>query len=197
MPPSAATDAASSSRALGESYFVSHDTEGFSTNALAVEYLPEFRAWQRSHRRASHFPRLHPGQLADANRNRYRSSGRSSIPPPPTAGKWMPDFPCRDSTRRSRWMAATTARWPRRPGLDLFINRDWVETRAALDRGIDFTFFGGSIDQGIGEHWTVVGVAGLQYFSDSNSARTLPGKTGLPADAGFGLDAAAPLPHLP
>jgi hypothetical protein len=51
----------------------------------------------------------------------------------------------------------------------MFVNRDWVETRLALDRGTNFTFLGASMDQGFGDRWTLVGVAGLQDFSDGNS----------------------------
>jgi hypothetical protein len=54
-------------------------------------------------------------------------------------------------------------------GLDLFANREWVETRLALDSGTHFTFLGASMDHGIGDQWTVVGVAGRQIFSDSNT----------------------------
>jgi hypothetical protein len=54
-------------------------------------------------------------------------------------------------------------------GLDLFVDREWVETRTALDRGTHFIFAGASVDQGLGDHWTIVGLAGRQDFSDGNS----------------------------
>ena len=48
--------------------------------------------------------------------------------------------------------------------LEVFANRDWVETRPALNAGTNFTFVGAALDQGLGEHVTVVGVAGTQFF---------------------------------
>lgn len=172
---SAATDAAESSRALGESYFVSHDTEGFSTNALAVEYLPEFR---------------HGNDLTGARvtfrdysqGNWRRESQQISLiqrsVDPATANGWQMDAGLSVQGQHETLTLDGSYHRPlaAKTGLDLFVNRDWVETRAALDRGIDFTFVGGSIDQGIGEHWTVVGVAGLQYFSDSNVREHYRGK---------------------
>ncbi|MGN5477379.1 hypothetical protein ACTMU2_12180 [Cupriavidus basilensis] len=56
----------------------------------------------------------------------------------------------------------------KRTSLEVFVNRDWVETQTALDRGVHYTFGGVALDQGIGPHVTVVGVAGQQYFSDGN-----------------------------
>jgi len=56
----------------------------------------------------------------------------------------------------------------KRTSLEAFINRDWVETRNALDRGINFTYGGLALDQGIGEHVTLVALAAQQYFSDGN-----------------------------
>jgi len=53
-------------------------------------------------------------------------------------------------------------------GLELFVNRDWVETAAALDKGVNFTFGGIALDQVLNRHFTLVGVAGLQNFSDDN-----------------------------
>lgn len=55
-----------------------------------------------------------------------------------------------------------------RRSVEVFINRDWVETRNALDNGIDFTFAGAALEQGIGEYVTLVGTAAHQDFSDGN-----------------------------
>jgi hypothetical protein len=58
-------------------------------------------------------------------------------------------------------LAASTA-------LEVFVNREWVETSAALDKGVSFTFGGFAIDHVLDRHFTLVGVAGLQNFSDDN-----------------------------
>jgi len=52
--------------------------------------------------------------------------------------------------------------------VELFANRDWVETQPALDAGTNFTFVGAALDQGLGEHVTLVGLAGTRFFSDDN-----------------------------
>ncbi|MEQ1660308.1 MAG: hypothetical protein ABL896_16190, partial [Hylemonella sp.] len=50
----------------------------------------------------------------------------------------------------------------------LFLNRDWVETRAALTQGISATYYGGSVEQRLAPGWVVIGLLGQQLFSDNN-----------------------------
>ncbi|WP_455285568.1 hypothetical protein [Cupriavidus necator] len=52
--------------------------------------------------------------------------------------------------------------------LDVFVQRDYVETQPALDHGVSYTFAGLGIEQGIGAHVTLVGIGAQQYFSDGN-----------------------------
>lgn len=166
-PASAATTQAGQAQGIGEYYFVSHDSEGFNTNALAVEYLPAFR----------HGNDLTGARVTfrDYTQNDWRRQAQQVTfikrnIDPATANGWQLDAGL--STQGGHGTLTLDGSYHRplaaKMGLDLFINRDWVETRTALDRGIDFTFFGAAIDQGIGERWTAVGVAGLQYFSDGN-----------------------------
>jgi len=51
---------------------------------------------------------------------------------------------------------------------EFFINRDFVETRAALDQGVNFTFAGGSLEHLVHPKLTLIGTAGYQHFSDDN-----------------------------
>jgi hypothetical protein len=51
---------------------------------------------------------------------------------------------------------------------EFFINRDFVETRAALDQGINFTLVGGSLEHQLHLKLTLIGTAGYQRFSDDN-----------------------------
>ena len=51
---------------------------------------------------------------------------------------------------------------------EFFINRDFVETRAALDQGVNFTFAGGSLEHQLHPKLTLIGTAGYQHFSDDN-----------------------------
>lgn len=52
--------------------------------------------------------------------------------------------------------------------LDVFVQRDYVETQPALDHGVSYTFAGLGIEQGVGAHVTIVGIGAQQYFSDGN-----------------------------
>ena len=60
---------------------------------------------------------------------------------------------------------------PAGPAVELFANRDIVETRAALDRGTYFDFGGVSVDVPLSPQVTLVGLAGYQAFSDDNHRR--------------------------
>ena len=60
--------------------------------------------------------------------------------------------------------------------LELFANRDVVETRTALNRGLYFNFAGASVDVPLNPHVTLVGLAGYQGFSDDNQRRHVRGR---------------------
>jgi hypothetical protein len=53
-------------------------------------------------------------------------------------------------------------------GVELLAAADLVETRAAIDRGIGYTFWGASAEQKLLERLTVVALVGYQPFSDGN-----------------------------
>ena len=53
--------------------------------------------------------------------------------------------------------------------VDLNASADLVETRKALDRAVGFTFLAAGAEQQFGERFTLIGLAGWQYFSDGNS----------------------------
>ncbi len=159
---------AESPHGIGAGYFMSHDTESFSTNAISYEYLSQFthgsdltgvRVTLRDY--SQHDWRRESQQVAFIKRS----------VDPATANGWQLDAGVSVQGMHDTITLDGSYHRPlaARLGFDAFINRDWVETRAALDRGIDFTFGGISLDQGIGEHWTVVGVVGRQMFSDGNA----------------------------
>lgn len=162
-------------RGIGGYYFVSHDTEGFNTNALAVEYLPEFR-----HGNDLTGVRV---TLRDYTQGAWRRESQQLTymarkVDPATANGWQMDAGISAQGQHETVTLDGSYHTPlaEKTGLDLFVNRDWVETRAALDKGVDFTFAGASVDQGIGDRWTVVGVAGIQDFSDGNRREHYRGK---------------------
>lgn len=151
--------------AAGAYVFTSHDSEGFNTQAFGLEYLPDFRHglaltgvrytyrtysqqnWQRDAQQVSLIkreidPATYNGWQLDAGLSQQDGHGLLTL----DGGYHLP-------------LSAQT-------GLDLFVNREWVETQTALERGTFFTLLGASMDQGMDEHWTVVGMGGRQDFSD-------------------------------
>jgi hypothetical protein len=52
--------------------------------------------------------------------------------------------------------------------VELLAAADLVDTRAAIDRGIGYTFWGASVEQKLVERLTVVALVGYQPFSDGN-----------------------------
>jgi hypothetical protein len=57
----------------------------------------------------------------------------------------------------------------KRATLEMFVSRDWVETPDALDSGVNYTFAGASLDYILTRKLTLVGMLGIQRFSDHNS----------------------------
>ena len=54
---------------------------------------------------------------------------------------------------------------------EFVINRDFVETRAALYQGINFTSVGGSLEHQLHPKVTLIGTAGYQRFSDDSERK--------------------------
>lgn len=52
--------------------------------------------------------------------------------------------------------------------VEVFVNRDVVETRQALDAGVHFTMAGAAVEHMLTQKFTVVGLAAHQRFSDDN-----------------------------
>jgi hypothetical protein len=50
----------------------------------------------------------------------------------------------------------------------LVFNRDWVETRKALENGISLSYFGGSLEHRFAPGWTAIGLLAQHRFSDDN-----------------------------
>jgi hypothetical protein len=62
--------------------------------------------------------------------------------------------------------------WALRPapdtGVELLAAGGLVETQAALDQGIGYTFWGASLEQRFAGHFTIIGLAAVQPISDGN-----------------------------
>ncbi len=152
---------------VGAAFVLAQDNEGFSTQRLALEYLPAFE-----HGDALTGVRYtaHRFEQDDWVRNGKQLSFMHRSLDPATANGWQLEAGVSRQGGRDllsldgNYHAALGAR----TGLELFVNRDWVETRTALDKGVSFTFVGATLEQGLGPHVTLVGLAGYQDFSDGN-----------------------------
>ena len=67
-------------------------------------------------------------------------------------------------------------RLSRSTGLEFIGQRDFVETRAALDAGTMTNYLAASVDHAVNDRFTVIGLAGGQWFSDDNHRTHLRGR---------------------
>ena len=155
-------------KAVGTELFMSNDNESFSTQRLALEYFPSYHSADAltGIRYTSHWYQqnnwsLNGQQLTFVHRHID----------PATANGWQintglfrqggHDLLTLDGSYRTALTEQT--------GLELFVNRDWVETAIALDHGVHFTLAGVAVDQAVGTHVTLVGLGARQNFSDGNA----------------------------
>lgn len=61
-------------------------------------------------------------------------------------------------------------------GVEFIGQRDFVETRAALDTGTMTNYLAASVDHAVNDRFTVIGLAGGQWFSDDNHRTHLRGR---------------------
>jgi len=61
-------------------------------------------------------------------------------------------------------------------GVELLAAAGLVETRAALDAAIAYSFWGAALEQRLAPRWTFVGLAAVQPFSDGNTRSHLRGR---------------------
>lgn len=157
----------SSERAAGTEFFLSDDSEGFQTRKLSAEFLPQYKD-------ADHYLGVRGSayqyRADDWKRDGQKISFIGRDIESATANGWTLEaglFEQGDHTLLTFDGSYRTA-LAEKTAVELFANRDWVETQPALDAGTNFTFVGATLDQGLGEHVTLVGLAGTQFFSDDN-----------------------------
>ncbi|KZE25314.1 hypothetical protein [Crenobacter luteus] len=167
LASTAHADSGAHERAAGAEFLVSRDSDGFATHRASLEAFPRFDD-------AGHYAGVRIGEVGYRQHEWRRRGQRAGF-----VGRG------RDPVDDSGWtleagvarqgghtLATLDGGWrvqpARQTGIELFANRDWVETRAALDDGVHYTFAGVALDQGLGAHLTAVGVLGQQYFSDGN-----------------------------
>ncbi len=60
--------------------------------------------------------------------------------------------------------------------IELFFNRDWVETKNSLSNGTSYNYYGGSLEYRFAKDWTVIGLVSQHQFSDENTRTHWRGK---------------------
>ena len=160
-------DQTSSERAAGTEFFLSDDSEGFQTRKLSAEFLPQYED-------ADHYLGIRGSayqyRADDWKRDGEKVSFIGRDIESATGNGWTLEaglFEQGDHTLLT-FDGSYRAALAEKTAVELFANRDWVETQPALDAGTNFTFVGAALDQGLGEHVTLVGLAGTQFFSDDN-----------------------------
>lgn len=154
--------------AAGADGFSSTDSEGFNTKRIAMEYFPHYRNADSYSgvRYTKHFYKQNNwsrnGQqltLAHRNIDHATANGWSL-----NAGLFHQDrhkLLTLDGSYRNALATQT--------GVELMVTREAIETAAALDKGVYSTLAGIALDQGVGAHITLVGLAARQDFSDGNA----------------------------
>src|SRR5262249_54652506 len=149
----AAGDDASSSGA-GAALYVSKDNENFYTQRVAAEYLPAFRHGDSltGVRYTEHYY-----EQNDWSRHGEQVTLVHRDIDPATANGWQLDAGAFQQGGHAMLTLDGNFRKPlaSSTALELFVDREWVETAPALDRGVHFTFAGGGLEQGLGAHVTV------------------------------------------
>ena len=152
----------------GAALYVSKDNENFYTQRIAAEYLPRFNHGDSltGVRYTDHYY-----AQGDWSRHGEQISLIHRDIDPATANGWQLDTGVFQQGGHTMLTLDGNYRRPlaERTAVEFFVDREWVETQAALDKGINFTFVGGVVEQGLGQHVTVLGVAGYQDFNDGNS----------------------------
>ena len=154
-------------QAAGAELFLSHDNEGFTTQRIAVEYVPFYQ-------NVGSLTGMRYTQHSYEQNNWSRSGQQLTFfqrhIDPSTTNGWQLDTGW--FLQGGHALLTLDGNYQRalaeHTGVALFIDREWVETAKALDHGLYFTFAGISLEQEIGTHLTVVAVAGRQDFSDGN-----------------------------
>ncbi|AXK39923.1 hypothetical protein [Crenobacter cavernae] len=154
-------------RAAGAGFLYTHDSDGFTARRLSLDVMPDYASAD-----AFYGARLGDYRYSrgDWSRHGEKLSVLARHIDPATGNGWQLDAGVFGQGGHTLLTLDGSYHLPltEKTALEVFINRDWVETPSALDAGVAFTFVGASLDQIFGERWTGVGLLGQQYFSDGN-----------------------------
>ncbi len=163
-----ANNDALSSQAAGTSLFLSHDNEGFNTQRLAFEYMPLYK---NADERTGFRYTTHSYQQDSWSRSGQQLAILHRNTDPSAANGWQLDAGLfiQGGNNLLTLDGGYRQSLAKHTGLEIFVNRDWVETARALDNGIHFNFAGMSLEHSLGTQITLIGLAARQEFSDGNT----------------------------
>jgi hypothetical protein len=156
--------------ATGPTFFASNDNEDFSTRRVGIDFFPTLKnEGVSTGLRYRHH---------EFSQNEWSKSGEqlAAVAKGPLAAgvrQWQAEAGVMTEGRHTLLTLDGNYLLPisKTTSAEFFINRDFVETQAALDQGIHFTFVGGTVEQQLHPKLTLVGLAGYQQFSDDNNRK--------------------------
>lgn len=156
--------------ATGPTFFASDDNEGFRTRRVGMDLFP---AQNDAANSVGLRYRHHEFSQNDWSRNGEQLAIAGKGPMEGYVRAWQGEAGAMTQGRHTLLTLDGSYTLPisKDATAEVFINRDFVETSAALDRGIHFTFVGGSLEYRLHPKLTMVAVAGYQDFSDDNQRK--------------------------
>ncbi len=170
--PAAAADISEQQTAAGVRAYYSNESERFSVNKLSTDLYADFRHLEQ--KTGLRYTEIRYGQDGWSRRGQQLNL-LASRTARATGEGWIVDLGVLQQGQHQTVTADVSYRQmlAGRHSMEVFLNRDVVETRNALDDGRSFTFGGVSGDYVMHPQWTAVGMVGLQSFSDGNLRRHL------------------------
>jgi hypothetical protein len=158
------------SMAAGPTVFVSTDNENFNTKRAGVDFFPSVR-----NQDAATGVRYRHHEFSQDGWSRSGEQVALVAKGPLAAGvrAWQAETGLMTEGRHTLLTLDGGYALPIAQGTsaEFFVDRDFVETQAALDQGIHFTFVGGSLEHQPHPKVTLIGIAGYQHFSDDNERK--------------------------
>ena len=167
---SAAAAGDAPSMAAGPTIFLSTDNEDFNTRRAGVDFFPSVQGQD-----AATGVRYRHHEFSQNGWSRSGDQVALVAKGPLAAGvrAWQAEAGAMTQGRHTLLTMDGSYVLPIAQGTsaEFFINRDFVETRAALEEGIHLTFVGASLEHQLHPKLTLIGTAGYQRFSDDNERK--------------------------
>lgn len=163
--PAAAQDAQEPTQAAGFDIFGSNDADHFQVLKLGTSFYPQYVSTEQYlGARLEHFEFSSSNGGSGSQERGYLNFADST-------GDWK--WSGTVGTDGRSVLGAGTAYTQGTFRQEYFVNRDLVETPMGLNRGLYFTFLGGSYDVPLDDRNTVTALVGAQMFSGKNNRLNL------------------------